>query len=41
LACFKINFDGATIAVENKSGIEVVIRDSQGRVIASLSQLPP
>ena len=41
LAGFKINFDGATIAVENKSGIEVVIRDSQGRVIASLSQLPP
>ena len=38
-ACFKINFNGATFVVENKSGIGVVIWDSQGMVIASLSQL--
>ena len=40
-ACFKINFNRATFAAKNKSGIEVVIRDSQGMVIASLSQLLP
>ena len=38
---FKINFDGATFVAENKFGIGVVIRDSQGMVIASLSQLLP
>ena len=38
---FKINFDGATFVAENKFGIGVVIRDSQGIVIASLSQVLP
>ena len=39
--CFKINFNGATFVAKNKSSIGVVIRDSQGMVIAFLSQLIP
>ena len=35
---FKINFDGAIFLGENKSKIGVVVYDSQGLVIASLSQ---
>ena len=38
---FKINFDGAIFPRENKFGIRVVIRNSQGLVIASLSQQLP
>ena len=37
----KINFDGASFRVENKSGIGVVIRDGQGMVLASLSEKLP
>ena len=39
--CFKINFNGATFVAKNKSSSGVVIRDSQGMVIAFLSQLIP
>ena len=39
--CFKINFNGATFVAKNKSSSGVVIRDSQGMVIAFLSQLLP
>ncbi|XP_075658192.1 uncharacterized protein LOC142628098 [Castanea sativa] len=38
---YKINYDGATYDSENKSGIGVVIRDSHGSAIASLSQQLP
>ena len=41
--CVKINFDGATFNDINKAGLGVVIRDSFGQVLASLSkqiQLP-
>ena len=34
---FKINFDGAIFRQENKSGIQVVIRDHIGTIIASLA----
>ena len=34
----KVNFDGATFANVNKSGIGVVVRNSNGLVIASLAQ---
>lgn len=34
----KINFDGAVFSKENRSGIRVVIRNSEGLVLASLSQ---
>ncbi|KAK7830719.1 hypothetical protein CFP56_027986 [Quercus suber] len=34
----KVNFDGATFKEIGKAGIGVVIRDSQGQVIASLSK---
>ena len=37
----KVNFDGATFANVNKSGIGVVVRNSNGLVIASLVQQVP
>ena len=37
----KVNFDGATFANVNKSGIGVVVRNSNGLVIASLAQQVP
>ena len=36
--CLKINFDGATFNDINKAGLGVVIRDSFGQVLASLSE---
>ena len=36
---YKINFDGATFVKEDKVGLGVVIRNSEGLVMASLSQL--
>ena len=36
--CFKINFDGAVFKDEDNAGIGVVVRDSRGMVMASLSQ---
>ena len=38
---FKLNFDGAIFKQENKSGVGVAIRDCNGLVIASLTQLLP
>lgn len=38
LDLFKINYDGAVFAGQNRSGIGIVILDSQGLVIASLVQ---
>ncbi|XP_023887819.1 uncharacterized protein LOC111999944 [Quercus suber] len=38
---YKINYDAATFQHEGKSGIGVIIRDSHGAAIASLSQLVP
>ena len=35
----KINLDGAVFSDENKSGINVVIRDCSGLVIASCSEI--
>ena len=37
----KVNFDGAIFNKEQKSGINVVIRDAQGAVLASLSRILP
>ena len=37
----KINFDGAVFGASNMSGIGVVIRDSNGAVLASCSQKIP
>ena len=37
----KINFDGAVFKDEDRAGIGMVVRDSQGMVIASLSQNIP
>ena len=37
----KINFDGAVFGASNVSGIEVVIRDSNGAVLVSCSQKIP
>ena len=36
--CVKINFDGATFNYVNKAGLGVVIRDSFGQVLASLTE---
>lgn len=38
---YKVNFDGATFDNENNAGFGVVIRNSEGVVMASLSQLVP
>ena len=38
LGAFKVNYDGATFAGTGKAGIGVVIRNSEGAVLASLSQ---
>ena len=38
---YKINFDGATFADDNSAGLGVVIRNKDGRVMASLSQKIP
>ena len=35
---YKVNFDGAVFRGEEKAGIGVIIRNSQGMVMASLSQ---
>ena len=37
----KINFDGAVFKNEDRAGIGVVVRDSQGMVMASLSENIP
>ena len=37
----KINFNGALFTEDKKSGIGVVIRNNQGLILASLSQLLP
>ena len=36
---FKINYDGASFAEDNKSGIGVIIRDNCGMVITAFTQL--
>ena len=36
---FKINFDGATFKSAKATGIDVVIRDCNGTIVAGLSQL--
>ena len=33
----KVNFDGAIFREEKKVGVRVIIRDQQGRVIASMA----
>ena len=38
---YKINFDGAVFEREDSAGLGVVIRNSEGLVMASLSQLVP
>ena len=38
---FKVNYDGATFNEQGKAGIGVVIRNSEGPVMASLSQQVP
>lgn len=38
---FKVNYDGATFNEQGKAGIVVVIRNSEGAVMASLSQQVP
>nr|POE78394.1 hypothetical protein CFP56_78139 [Quercus suber] len=38
---YKINFDGALFKAENYAGIGVVIRNSEGQVMVSLSQQIP
>ena len=35
---FKINYDGAVCSNSNRSSIEIVIRDHDGSMIASLAQ---
>ena len=37
----KVNCDGARFAEENRAGIGVVIRNSEGLVLGSLSKLVP
>ena len=39
--CIKTNFDEAVFADTNEAGIGVVIRDSRGQVLASLSERIP
>ena len=38
---YKVNYDGATFAEQGKAGIGVVVRNSEGAVMASLSQQVP
>ena len=38
---YKINFDGEMFKEEDRAGIGVIIRDSQGLVLASMSQVIP
>ena len=37
----KVNFDGVIFKEEDKAGIGVIIRDCQGLVLASMSQIIP
>lgn len=39
--CLKTNFDGAVFVDSGEAGIGVVIRDSRGQVLASLSKRIP
>ena len=39
--CFKLNFDGASFPELGKAGLGVAVHDSQGNVIASLSEQVP
>ena len=39
--CFKLNFDGASFPELDKAGLGVVVHDSQGSMIASLSEQAP
>ena len=39
--CLKLNFDGATFSELGKAGLGVVVRDSHGNAIASLSEQAP
>ena len=39
--CHKLNFDGATFSELGKAGLGVVVRDSHGNAIASLSEQAP
>ena len=41
LNCFKLNFDGAIFSKLVKAGLGVIVHDSQGKVIASLSEQAP
>ena len=38
---YKINFNGAMFKEEDRAGIGVIVRDSQGLVLASMSQVIP
>ena len=38
---FKINFDGAVFKDQDRAGIGVIIRDSRGLVMGSMSQVIP
>ena len=38
---YKINYDGAVFTQQNRAGLGVVIRDSEGAVMASMSQQVP
>ena len=40
-SCYKVNFDGATFIDEDIAGLRVVIRNNEGLVMSSLSQLIP
>ena len=39
--CFKINFDGASFSNLGKAGLGVVIRDCNGRAVATLLEHAP
>ena len=39
--CYNINFDGAIFDKDNNAGLDVVIQNNEGLVMASLSQLIP
>ena len=39
--CFKLNFDGASFPELGKAGLGMAVHDSQGNVIASLSEQAP